>query len=144
MNIVIASDHAAVALKIELFNHIQGSGHTITDYGVDEGQKGDYPLIAAKLAKAVGADFERGILLCGTGIGMSISANRFPHIRAALCHDDYTARMSRQHNDSNVLVMGGRTTGVEVAKSIVDVWLDTPFEGGRHATRLALIEQLFI
>eukprot|EP01126_Amoeba_proteus_P040751 TRINITY_DN4364_c0_g1_i11.p1 TRINITY_DN4364_c0_g1~~TRINITY_DN4364_c0_g1_i11.p1 ORF type:complete len:110 (-),score=17.60 TRINITY_DN4364_c0_g1_i11:313-642(-) len=106
-------------------------------------RKCDYPDVAKTLCSRIAnGEFERGILLCGTGIGISISANKIPGIRCALCHDHYTAMMSRQHNDANVLALGGRTTGEEVAKEIVDTFLGTEFLGMRHATRVHKISQL--
>jgi ribose 5-phosphate isomerase B len=116
------------------------AGYSVID-AVLEQNKTDYPDVAAVVASAVlEGKADRGVLLCGTGIGISIAANRFIGIRAALCHDEYTARLSRQHNDANVFVVGGRTTGAETAKAMLDVWLTTEFEGGRHIPRLKKIE----
>ena len=118
------------------------------DFGTDSPQSVDYPDFGEKVSKAVSAgNVERGILICGTGIGMSIVANKIPNIRAALCNDMFTAKMSRMHNDANVLVIGGRIVGRDLAKEIVRTWFSTEFEGGRHANRLKkikLIEERFI
>lgn len=111
--------------------------------GAHEKGSVDYPDYAAKVAGAVSAgEFSRGILLCGTGIGMSVTANKFPRVRATLAYDNYTAKMSRLHNDSNILVMGGRTTGEEVAYDILETWLNTEYEGGRHDKRIKKISEL--
>ncbi len=111
--------------------------------GAHEPESVDYPDYAAKVARAVGSgQFNRGILLCGTGIGMSVTANKFSGVRATLAYDNYTAKMSRLHNDSNILVMGGRTTGDETAYDILETWLNTKYEGGRHDKRLKKISEL--
>ncbi|MBI4665783.1 MAG: ribose 5-phosphate isomerase B [Nitrospinae bacterium] len=141
--IAIASDHAAFDLKQQIVAHLKETGFAPEDFGVYENISVDYPDYGVKVAKAVGdGDFDRGILLCGTGIGMSITANKLPGVRATLVYDNYTARMSRLHNDSNVLVLGGRTTGISVALDIVDTWLTTEYEGGRHDRRLKKISDL--
>ncbi len=109
----------------------------------DDDESVDYPDYAIKVAKAVSSgEIEKGILLCGTGIGMSITANKFPGVRATLAYDNYTAKMSRLHNDSNILVMGGRTTGEAIALDILDIWLKTDYEGGRHDKRIKKISEL--
>ena len=141
--IALAADHGGAELKNILKEYLGSKGHKIIDMGVQQGERSDYPVQAFLLVNALlRADADRGVLLCGTGIGISIAANRFPGIRAALCHDDYTARLSRRHNDANVLVLGGRTTGCETAKSIADVWFDTEFEGERHIPRIEKIDEL--
>ncbi|MBF0193868.1 MAG: ribose 5-phosphate isomerase B [Magnetococcales bacterium] len=142
MRIILAGDHGAFVLKKEIIKHLEEkTGYKIINLGVDNDESVDYPAYAQKLCSAILAnEADRGILLCGTGLGMSISANRFKGIRGALCHDEYTARMSRQHNDANVLILGARTTGVATALGIVDVWLSEEFEGGRHQRRLDKIE----
>lgn len=142
MRIAIASDHAAVELRQAVIEHLVEKGHAIEDLGVVAGEKADYPSYAAAVAAAVmhgGCD--RGILLCGSGIGMSISANKIDGIRAALVHDTTTARLAAAHNDANILCLGARTTGPLVAVDCVDAWLDTPFES-RHQRRLDLIRAL--
>ncbi len=136
--IAIASDHGGYELKTVLKEDLIERGITVVDLGTDGPSSVDYPDYAAAVAKVLREGrAEAGILVCGTGIGISIAANRFPEIRAALVHDAFTARMARQHNDANVLCLGGRTIGIEVAKDCLGVFLDTEFEGGRHARRVA-------
>ncbi|OIO58268.1 MAG: ribose 5-phosphate isomerase B [Alphaproteobacteria bacterium CG_4_10_14_0_2_um_filter_63_37] len=144
MPIAIASDHGGFGLKSHLIDYLASrEGVEVVDLGVKTPDSVDYPEYAAKLCRAVlDGQVERGILLCGTGIGISMAANRFEGIRAALCHDEFTARLSRLHNDANVLVLGGRILGVGLAEAIVDVWLETPFEGGRHRRRVEAIEKV--
>ena len=143
MKIAIASDHAAFELKDKIVQHLKELGHEPMDFGVYDDTSVDYPDYGVKVGKAVSeGEYERGVLLCGTGIGMSITANKFPGVRATLVYDNYTARMSRLHNDSNILVIGGRTTGISTAFDIVETWLTTPYEGGRHARRLKKISDL--
>ena len=139
MKIIIGSDHAGFDLKEALKGAIGG----MTDIGTDSGESVDYPDFGARVARAVSSgEYERGILICGSGVGMSIVANKVPGIRAALCTDTDTARLSRMHNDANVLVLAGRRTDPETAVAIVTVWLDTPFEDGRHARRLDKIRKI--
>ncbi|MHB8829590.1 MAG: ribose 5-phosphate isomerase B [Syntrophales bacterium] len=135
--IIIGADHAGFSLKEALKPFLEGRGFFVADVGTDSEDSVDYPDFGKKVAEAVSTGlFPRGILICGSGIGMSIVANRFPAVRGALCLDPETARLSRLHNDSNVLVLAGRKTGPEIAKNILQTWLDTPFEGGRHKMRL--------
>jgi ribose 5-phosphate isomerase B len=135
--IALASDHGGVELKAMLADELAVRGLQILDLGTDGNASVDYPDFADAMAAALkDGRAQCGILLCGTGIGISIAANRHAHVRAALVHDAFGARMARQHNDANVLVMGGRTIGPEVAKDCVTIFLDTPFEGGRHARRV--------
>jgi ribose 5-phosphate isomerase B len=139
--IVIASDHAGVELKAHLVRWLADRGETCTDLGPADGSSVDYPDFAHRLAEEVATGrADRGILICGTGIGMSMAANRHPEIRAALCHDAFTAEMARRHNDANVLCIGSRVVGVGVATQIVEVFLDNGFEGDRHQRRVAKIE----
>jgi len=139
--IVIASDHAGVEYKTALFEVIRSSGRDIRDLGPSEATSVDYPDFAHPVAQAVASgEAEAGILICGTGIGMSMSANRHQGVRAALCHDAFTAEMSRRHNDANVLCMGARVTGLGVAEQMVWIFLNTEFEGGRHQRRVERIE----
>jgi len=139
--IVLASDHAGLDLKRHLAERLAAGGEAVDDLGVHGPASADYPDQAHALAEAVAVGrAERGILVCGTGIGMSMSANRHPGVRAALCHDAYTAEMARRHNDANVLCLGSRVTGPGVAEQVVDIFLTTPFEGGRHARRVGKIE----
>jgi ribose 5-phosphate isomerase B len=139
--IVIASDHAGVELKKEVVRLVRAAGHEASDLGPDDTRSVDYPDYAHRVAAAVAVgEVERGILICGTGIGMSMTANRHAGVRAALCHDAFTAEMSRRHNDANVLCLGARVIGSGVAEQIVRVFLDTPFEGDRHQRRVEKID----
>lgn len=143
LKIAISSDHGGFELKNELIAFLKESGVGIVDLGVDNGESVDYPDLGMALAGRVSeGEFERGILICGTGIGMSIVANKFPKIRAALVWDAFTARMAREHNDANILVIGGRTTEKGLAREMVKVWLDAIFEGGRHQRRLDKIREI--
>ncbi len=135
--LAIASDHAGVALKAAIITHLTHQGYTITDFGTNNLESVDYPDFAAMVTQAVAsARAERGMLICGTGIGMSIAANRNPAIRAALCHDVATAALARQHNNANVLVLGARVMDADTALACVETFLTTAFEGGRHQKRL--------
>jgi ribose 5-phosphate isomerase B len=141
MRVAIACDHGGIALKDTVKKALREAKCEITDLGTDSTESVDYPDYAAKALRAYKDGLcDRIILLCGTGIGMSIAANRISGIRATLCHDAYTARLAREHNDSNCLVMGARTTGAGVAEEIIKIWLETPFAGGRHRGRLEKIE----
>jgi ribose 5-phosphate isomerase B len=141
--IIIAADHGGYSLKEALKPHLTEMGLVVTDAGTDSDQAVDYPDFGGKAAGAVSTGlFPRGILICGSGLGMSIVANRFPGIRAALCLDEETARLSRMHNDANILVLAGRKTDPETALRIVRTWLTTPFEGGRHQKRLDKIRKM--
>lgn len=143
MKIAIASDHAGRELKEQIVAFLKEKGMDVSDYGVDNPESVDYPDYGIKVARAVSKGMaDKGILSCGTGIGMSIVANKFPNVRAALCNDMYTARMSRLHNDANILVLGGRTLEKDIALLMVEVWLKTGFEGGRHQRRLDKIRDL--
>jgi ribose 5-phosphate isomerase B len=136
--VAIAADHGGFDLKESLVPILREAGLTVLDLGTTSRESVDYPEFADALAAALNAGrARRGVLICGTGIGISIAANRHPGIRAALCHDGLTARLARQHNDANVLVLGGRVIGIETAKDCLTTFLDTPFEGGRHARRVA-------
>ncbi len=140
--IVIASDHAGVDLKARLVELIAEVGHEVRDLGPADTTPVDYPDFAHAVAGTVAAgEAERGILICGTGIGMSLAANRHPQVRAALCHDAFTAEMARRHNDANVLCIGARATGPGVAEQMVRIFLETPYEGGRHQRRVEKIER---
>ncbi|WP_130471612.1 ribose 5-phosphate isomerase B [Candidatus Magnetaquicoccus inordinatus] len=143
MIIAIANDHGGTELKHFLLQQMQKQeGLKIIDLGINDLHSVDYPEYAGRVCQALRAgEAERGILICGTGLGMSMAANRYPGIRAALCHDEFTARLSRQHNDANILVLGGRVTGAPVAEAIVQVWLATAFEGGRHQRRIQLMDK---
>ncbi len=141
--IIIGCDHGAFQLKEILKAYLFDLGVTVTDAGTEDENSVSYVDYAAKVAGAVSRGaFPKGILLCGTGLGMSMAANRFPNVRAALCNDLFSARLSREHNDANILVLGGRIIGDVLAKEIVKTWLETPFEGGRHLDRIQSIEML--
>lgn len=135
-NIAIASDHAGFDLKSILKSEIETMGHTVTDLGPPDTQSVDYPDYANALANWMQKNNGTGVLICGSGIGISIAANRHRHIRAALCHDGLSASLSRKHNDANVLCLGARLIGVDTAKDCVKQFLATRFEGGRHAGRV--------
>ena len=142
--IAIGCDHAGHGLKREILKLLHELKVPVEDFGcASPDESVHYPLYGKKVVEAVLArPHARGILICGTGLGMSIMANRFPGIRAALCHDIFSAIMSRRHNDANLLVMGGRVIGPDLGKEIVRTWLGTPFDGGRHQERLDLLERL--
>jgi ribose 5-phosphate isomerase B len=141
--VIIASDHAGFDLKEDIKNLILNDAFDVDDLGPLNSDSVDYPDYAIKLAKMVKLDKSlAGIIICGTGVGMSITVNRFPDIRGALCSDVYTAKLSREHNDSNVLILGSRVIGKGLAYEIVKTWLSTPFEGGRHQRRLDKINDI--
>jgi ribose 5-phosphate isomerase B len=144
MKVVISCDHGGWELKSDIVAFLKSVANIeIIDYGTMNGDSVDYPDYAKKVSEAVAlGGVDRGILICGTGIGMPIVANRYPNIRAALCNDLFSAKMSRLHNDANVLVLGGRVIGKGLAREIVRTWLDTEFEGGRHQKRLDKIREI--
>ena len=143
MKFYVATDHAGIDLKDITVEMLRSKGHEVEDLGPFSKDRVDYPDYAVKVCEAVLADeTAHGILICGSGIGMSMSANRFHGIRAALCHDAYTATMARAHNNANVLCFGERVVGVGVAESIIDSWIAGSFEGGRHAGRVEKIEAI--
>jgi len=138
----IANDHGGYELKCQIVAHLQQQNRPVHNIGTDSTDIVRYPYYAAEVARAIqGGAAQRGILICSTGLGMSIIANRFSGIRASLCTSTYMARMTRAHNDSNVLCLGGKITGVFEALDILDTWLATPFEGGRHSISLELIRE---
>ena len=141
--IALASDHGGFNLKESVIAHLLNTGWEVDDLGPHSGDSVDYPDYGIKLAEAVAEKkVDRGIVICGTGIGMSIVVNRYPGIRGTLCSDVFTAKLCREHNDSNILIMGGRVIGKGLAAEIVNTWLNTPFEGGRHQRRLDKINQI--
>lgn len=142
--IVIGCDHAAFALKERIKSYlIDTAGLQVEDVGTFDESSVDYPDFGIKVAEGVSLGrFDRGILICGTGIGMSMVANRFPHVRAALCNDLFSAKMSKLHNNANILVLGGRVIGDILALEILDTWLETGFEGGRHQARLEKFDSI--
>lgn len=143
MNIVIGSDHRGVEIKRRLVAQLQSAGHDVLDIGTDGAESVDYPDFAYEVAKRVGkAEKERGILICGTGTGMCITANKVRGVRAASCQDVLTAEMSRRHNDANVLCLSADLVGEDQMTQMIRIWLETPFEGGRHARRVEKIAKI--
>ncbi|HID79192.1 MAG TPA: ribose 5-phosphate isomerase B [Aquifex aeolicus] len=141
--IAIGADHAGFKLKEFVKKLLREKGLEVVDVGTYNEERCHYPEYAKRVAKMVSqGEVYRGILICGSGIGMSIVANKFKGVRAALCHNIYSAKFSRLHNDSNILCLGGRVTGEDLTREIVEVWLSTPFEGGRHFQRLQFIEEI--
>ena len=140
MKIAIGSDHAAYEFKEQIKDYIISKGHQIKDFGTYSLERVDYCDYGFIVGEAVAnGEFERGVIICGTGIGISIAANKVKGIRCVVCSEPYSARLSRQHNNTNMLSMGARVVGIEVAKMIVDEWLNATFEGGRHADRIEKI-----
>ena len=143
MRIGLACDHGGFELKEDLKSFLTSAGIEAIDMGSFNGESVDYPDFGARVAEKVSrGELERGVLICGTGIGMSIVANKFPGVRAALANDLFSSRCSREHNDANILVIGGRIVGRDLAREIVKVWLNTPFTGGRHQRRVEKIRAL--
>jgi ribose 5-phosphate isomerase B len=140
MRIGIGNDHSAVEMKNEVVEFLQSLGHEVVNYGTDSSASCNYPEFGEKVAKAVVAkEVDLRILICGTGVGISLTANKVKGIRAVVCSEPYSARLSRQHNNTNILAFGARVVGIELAKMIITEWLDAEFEGGRHATRVGMI-----
>jgi len=143
MKIAVASDHRGFVIKEKIMRMIDAMGHEASDYGPPTPEAVDYPEFASKVAKAISEKtIDRGILICGSGIGMCIVANKFDGVRAAPCHDDLTAEMSRLHNDANVLCLSADLLGDRLVNRMVEIWLSTEFEGGRHARRLERISEI--
>ncbi len=143
MKIAIGCDHAGLSLKAEIKNYLESRMIPFEDFGTDTPESCDYPRIAEKVCKAIlSGQFDRGILICGTGVGMSISANKFPTIRAAVCSEPYSAILSRRHNNSNVLCMGARVVASGLASLITEGWLNAAYEGDRHQRRLDMITRI--
>jgi ribose 5-phosphate isomerase B len=141
--IIIGCDHAAYRLKEILKTALQNQGFEVTDVGTHSETSMDYPETGKMVAEKVSSgEYERGILTCGTGLGMSMVANKYPHVRAALCNDLFSSAMSRRHNNANILVMGGRVIGDILALEILNTWLETTFEGGRHQRRLDMFDTI--
>ena len=140
--VVIASDHGGFELKLKIKEYLLSQNYDVLDLGTDSNKSCDYPYFAKKLcSKILSGEFNKGILICGTGLGMSICANRFKGIRAACVSDTYSAKMSRLHNNSNVLCLGSRVLGAGLACDILDIWLNTSFEANRHQKRLDMIDE---
>ncbi|MDO4555051.1 MAG: ribose 5-phosphate isomerase B [Lachnospiraceae bacterium] len=140
MKIGIGNDHAAVEMKMEIKEYLESKGHEVVNFGIDEVVSCNYPEYGEAVANAVASkEVDLGVLICGTGVGISLAANKVKGIRAVVCSDPVTARLAREHNNTNVLAFGARIIGVETAKAIVDAWLDAEFLGGRHQTRVDMI-----
>jgi len=143
IKIAIGSDHGGFELKNIIVDYLEKNKCDFKDFGVFSKESIDYPLIAKEVAKAVASsEFDRGIIICGSGLGVAITANKVKGIRAVTCHDTYSAKMSRAHNNANILTMGGRVIGPDLALDVVEIWLKTEFEGGRHSRRVEMIENL--
>lgn len=140
MKIGIGNDHAAVDMKNEVVVYLQEKGYEVVNYGTDTNESCHYPVYGEKVGKAVASgEVDLGILICGTGVGISLAANKVKGVRAVVCSEPYSAKLSRQHNNTNVLAFGARVVGIEMAKMIIDEWLDAEFMGGRHQTRVDMI-----
>ena len=143
MKIAIGNDHAAVELKQEIKKHLEERGVEVVNVGTDSAERYNYPVAGYKVAKLVAAgEVDGGVLICGTGIGISLAANKVKGIRAAVCSEPYSAKMAKEHNNANIIAFGARVVGIDLAKMIVDTWLDAEFLGGRHAERVALITEI--
>lgn len=140
MKIGIGNDHAAVEMKNEVVEFLKELGHEVVNYGTDTHESCNYPEYGEKVGRAVVAgDVDAGILICGTGVGISLAANKVKGVRAVVCSEPYSAKLSKQHNNTNVLAFGARVIGIELAKMIITEWLNAEFEGGRHQTRVDMI-----
>jgi len=145
MTIAIGSDHVGFLLKDKLKEYFEEEGLPFKDFGAYSTERMDYPLIAKAVARAIQVnDCEKGILICGTGVGMAIGANKFKGIRTVVCTEPYTAKASRRHNDTNILALGARVIGIELAKMIVGIWLNTSYDSGRHQKRLDMVSNFEI
>lgn len=143
MKIAIASDHTGVELKSEIIKYLQELGHETDDLGTNSKESIDYPIYGKKVADEVTkGKYDGGVLICGTGIGISLAANKIKGIRAAVCSEPYSAKLSKQHNNSNIIAFGARVVGVDLAKMIVKEWIEAKFEGGRHLKRVELISKI--
>lgn len=140
MKIAIGNDHTAVAMKNHITKYLEEQGHEIINFGTDSEERCDYPIYGKKVADAVASgQCERGILICGTGIGISLAANKVKGIRAAVCSESYSARLTRQHNNANIIAFGARVVGEATAEAIVDAFIGAEYEGGRHQKRIDMI-----
>ena len=143
MKIGIANDHTALEMKKDIIAYLESKGHEIVDYGTDSTESTDYPIWGEKVANAVASgEVEKGIAICGTGLGISLACNKVNGIRACVCSEPYTARYSRLHNNCNIICFGARVIGIEMAKMIVDSFFETEFEGGRHQNRIDIISEI--
>ena len=140
MKIGIGNDHAAVEMKNDIKAYLEEKGYEVVNYGTDSNESCDYPVYGEKVGEAVAkGDVDLGILICGTGVGISLAANKVEGIRAVVCSEPYTAKLSRQHNNTNILAFGARVIGIETAKMIVDEWLNAEFMGGKHERRVNML-----
>lgn len=143
MKIAIGNDHAAPEMKFEIMEYLKGLGHEVINFGTDTAESCNYPEIGEKVGRAVVAgEADCGVLICGTGVGISIAANKVAGVRAAVCSDCATARLVKQHNNANIIAFGARIVGNELAKDIVKAYLEAEFEGGRHQTRIDMIHEI--
>ena len=143
MKIAIGNDHVAVEMKKQISEYLKSLGHEVINFGTDSEERCDYPVIGEAVARSIAnGEVERGIVICGTGIGISLAANRVRGVRAVVCSEPYSATLSRKHNKTNVLAFGARVIGIELAKLIVKSWLDTEFEGGRHEKRVQMLDEI--
>ncbi|WP_432633345.1 ribose 5-phosphate isomerase B [Brachyspira sp.] len=143
MKIAIASDHTGVELKSEIIKYLKELGHTVDDFGTNSSESIDYPIYGKKVADEVAkGKYDGGVLICGTGIGISLAANKVKGIRAAVCSEPYSAKLSKMHNNSNIIAFGARVVGLDLAKMIVKEWIEAKFEGGRHSKRVDLISKI--
>ncbi|MBY6275248.1 ribose 5-phosphate isomerase B [Symbiobacterium thermophilum] len=143
MRIGIGNDHVGVEMKRAIVAHLESLGHEVVNFGTDSTERTDYPIYGERVARAVAAgECDCGILICGTGVGISLAANKVRGIRAVVCSEPYTARLSKQHNNTNILAFGARVIGVDLAKMIVDEWLNASYEGGRHQRRVEMIGEI--
>ena len=141
--IAIGCDHVGYELKPVIVEHLKARGIDVVDYGTDDTERTDYPIYGRSVAEAVAEkNVDGGILICGTGVGISIVANKIKGIRAVVCSEPYSAKLSKEHNDTNILALGARVVGSGMAEMIVDAWLDAQFEGGRHKARVSMIESV--
>ena len=143
MKIAIGNDHVAVDMKNAIMKHLVDKGHEVVNYGTDTSDSFDYPISGEKVALAISnQEVDGGVLICGTGIGISLAANKVKGIRAAVCSEPYSAKLSKEHNNSNIICFGSRVVGIEMAKMIVDNWLEATFQGGRHQERVTMISEI--
>jgi len=143
MKIAMGNDHVAVDMSKEIKEYLASKGHEVLHYGTDNKNSADYPVYGKKVADAVvKGEVDCGILICGTGVGISMAANKVNGIRAVVCSEPYSAKLSKTHNNSNILAFGARVVGIEMAKAIVDAWIDAEFEGGRHQKRIDMISDI--
>lgn len=143
MLLAIGNDHTAVEMKNEIKAHLEAQGHQVINVGVDSSDSCHYPVQGYKVAQLVAqGKVEGGVLICGTGVGISLAANKVEGIRACVCSEPYSAKMSKQHNNTNIIAFGARVVGVETAKMIVDEWVNAKFEGGRHQLRVSMLDEI--